>query len=56
MEASETRHTTSGDVHIAYQVFGEGRLHALVRRQLERFRGTEVGVPETWRLFEVTAS
>jgi hypothetical protein len=43
MEAPETRETKSGDVHIAYQVFGDGG------QDLE-------GVPKARRLFEVTVA
>ena len=42
MEIPETRYARSGDVNIAYQVFGEG--HALK------------GVPGEWRLYAVASA
>jgi len=46
---SEIRYARSGDVSIAYLVHGDGRWaevverhHAMVRRHLDRFRGSEM--------------
>jgi len=56
MSLPKTPYAKSGDLHIAYQVTGQGRLDLVLvpgRRFGDRGAHTLKGVPEQWHLYAV---